>query len=205
MLNRIKRNKNCGCMVCILILIMLTGCSEDSAEVFGLDSLDGPGISAEAVDGSMEDIAAEGSSHEEEPPLIYVFVCGAVLRPGVVALPEGSRAEAGVLAAGGMREDADADYVNLAALLTDGEKLYIPTLEEGTALKQADAAGGGLVNINTADSGLLCTLPGIGESRAADIIAYREQNGAFAGIEDIMKVPGIKESVFEKLKALITV
>ncbi len=169
------------------------------------------GTSASGGSSTTGEEASDGSSASGAEALaeevIYVYVCGAVEEPGVVALPKGSRAEAGVEAAGGMREDADADYVNLAAPLSDGEKLYIPTLDESPGLMAQDGGGGqgGLVNINTADSALLCTLPGIGASRAGDIIAYREANGAFGTIEDIMKVPGIKDSVFEKLKSLITV
>lgn len=199
----------CRFSVSFLLLLLsgcgFAGCAKESDDVFCLDGLDKmESVGEDEVE--AEDTIPEGYSAEEAAPaVIYVFVCGAVRQPGVVALPDGSRAEAGVLAAGGMREDADVDYVNLAAPLTDGEKLYIPTLEEGALLKQEDAGGGGLVNINTADAALLCTLPGIGESRASDIIAYREQNGAFDKIEDIMKVPGIKEGAFEKLKDLITV
>lgn len=171
------------------------------------------GTGARNVTGVPEEGAAASGGTSESGPgtggsagVIYVHVCGAVNEPGVVELPEGSRAEAGVSAAGGMRADADTDYVNLAAPLADGEKLYIPTLEEGRALKEQEAEKeSGLVNINTADSAALCTLPGIGESRAASIIAYREEHGAFQSVEDIMKVSGIGESAFGKLKDLITV
>lgn len=137
---------------------------------------------------------------------IYVYVCGAVVTPGVVALPEGSRAEAALSAAGGFAENAQTDYVNLAALVQDGEKLYFPTREEAESLERADkAAVNGLVNINTASVEELCTLPGIGESRAADIVSYREKNGAFQKPEDLMKVSGIKTNAYEKLKDKIIV
>lgn len=194
--------------VSILVLVMsggLAGCGREPEEMFCLDSLGKTEAAWENKEETVGFTSGEIPVEESSPALIYVFVCGAVNRPGVVELPEGSRAEAGVVAAGGMREDADADYVNLAAPLTDGEKLYIPTAEEGMALEQGDAGGSGLVNINTADAALLCTLPGIGESRASDIIAYREKNGVFSRIEDLMKVPGIKEGAFGKLKDLITV
>lgn len=197
-----KGRRGVMCIVVLLIgiivpMIMCACLGHSDEELFGLSSITG------TADETKE--AESGAFSETELSLIYVFVCGAVRQPGVVALPEGSRAEAGVLAAGGMREDADPDYVNLAELLKDGQKLYIPTLEEGLTLRQAESADTGLVNINTADSNALCTLPGIGESRARDIIAYRETNGAFASIEDIMKVSGIKESAFSKIKDLITV
>ena len=145
----------------------------------------------------------EGADGQER--LLYVHVCGAVREPGVVALKAGSRAEDALLSAGGFLEEADQSYVNLAAFVEDGEKLYFPTVQE--AEKLADEAEGikkGLVNINTADEKELCTLPGIGSARAKDIISYRETNGGFERIEDIMKVSGIKESAYEKLKDKIT-
>lgn len=136
--------------------------------------------------------------------VIYVYVCGAVLEPKVVELPEGSRAEAALLAAGGFAENADREAVNLAALLSDGQKLYFPVAGEVLA-EESRSREEGLVNINTADATGLCTLPGIGQSRAELIIAYRTQNGPFERIEDIMKVSGIKEGAFEKIKTQITV
>ena len=135
---------------------------------------------------------------------ICVYVCGAVEAPGIVFLPEGSRAADALEAAGGFASGAAEDAVNLAARVSDGEKLYFPDCEEYQAQSETQAAAG-LVNINTADAAQLCTLPGIGESRAADIIAYREACGSFASCEDIMKVSGIKESVYNKIKDRITV
>lgn len=157
---------------------------------------------------------SEGSSAEpEEAPereemYIRVYVCGAVINPGVVSVPPGSRAEEALLAAGGFREDAGREAVNLADWLTDGQMLYFPTEEEAEV--SGEPAGGrdtgsGLVNINTADLAELCTLPGIGESRAEDIIAYREKNGGFQSCEDIMQVPGIKTGAYEKIRDKITV
>ena len=129
---------------------------------------------------------------------IRVYVCGAVANPGVVEVAQGSRAEDALLAAGGFAEDAGREAVNLADWITDGQMLYFPTKEE--ARQAGTKTAQGLVNINTADAAQLCTLPGIGESRAADIIAYRERNGGFDSCEDIMKVPGIKTSVYEKIR-----
>ncbi len=142
----------------------------------------------------------------ENVTMIYVHVCGAVNWPGVVSLPKGSRAEEALLAAGGFREDAQRDYVNLAAMVEDGQQLYFPTMEEAVLLQQQEyATENGLVNINTADEEQLCTLPGIGESRAQDIINYREKQGAFQKKEDIMKVSGIKQNAYDKLCDRITV
>lgn len=156
-----------------------------------------PGVSPEAEGRNPKETSEEQ---------VYVYVCGAVREPGVVKLPRGSRAEDALLAAGGFAEDAQKDYVNLAAGVEDGEKLYFPSEEEYAGLMQAElTAQEALVNINTADLTLLMTLPGIGESRARDIIAYREKNGAFESGEDLKKVSGIKDSVYAKLCDRITV
>ncbi|MCM1046544.1 MAG: helix-hairpin-helix domain-containing protein [Candidatus Gastranaerophilales bacterium] len=142
----------------------------------------------------------------EYPSLVCVYVCGAVEHPGVVELPEGSRAADALLAVGGFAADAQTDYVNLAAKVSDGERLYFPTVGEvELSAIEKSAEESGLVNINTADVDRLCTLPGIGTSRAQDIIDYREANGAFQSVEDIMKVAGIKTATYEKLREKITV
>lgn len=179
----------CGLGLCLL----LCGCGGgESVLLIG-------GTESVAVGG--DDAAVPVSSEPEEAD-IWVYVCGAVKEPGVVRLAPGSRWSDALEAAGGFREDAGTDCVNLAAKLSDGEKLYFPTAEEGREQAEKDA---GLVNINTADVSVLCTLPGIGESRAADIIRYREACGGFVTCEDIMKVPGIKENVYGKLRDRITV
>ena len=130
--------------------------------------------------------------------------------------------------AGGYAKDAARGYVNLARILTDGERVFFPTekeVSEGSAAElsaepndretgtgEADNASNRTkdvddtrVNINTADKDELITLPGIGETRAEDILNYREKNGGFVKPEDLMKVPGIKEGTFNKLKDLIKV
>lgn len=145
---------------------------------------------------------------EEKPESVYlcVHVCGAVCRAGVYYLPEGSRVNDALLAAGGLSDEGDADYMNLALPVTDGEQIYFPTREEAALLKSADGMlQPGKVNINTANEAELCSLPGIGESRAKDIISYRKKNGRFASPEDIMKVPGIKQSVYDRISDCITV
>lgn len=150
--------------------------------------------------------AEETVQGEAEERLIYVHVCGAVNNPGVVMLPEGSRAEAALNLAGGFTFEACVDSVNLAQILVDGQQLFFPSMEEALLEKKAEEAmKAGIVNLNTADEAKLCTLPGVGASRAGDIIAYRERNGVFSKIEDIMKVPGIKESLFQKIQDKITV
>ncbi len=151
------------------------------------------------------------------PPPIRVHVSGAVAHPGVVALPPGSRVEDAIQAAGGLSDQARADDLNLAALLQDGEKIYVAS-RPGTAPaqgnqasplnisnRQATDAATLLININTATSEELEQLPGIGPATAAKIIAYREENGVFQAIEEIQNVSGIGPVTFEKIKPYITV
>lgn len=138
----------------------------------------------------------------QETPEIVVYVCGAVETPGVYSLTEKDRVVDAITLAGGMTGQAAEDYLNLAALLQDGEKIYVPTVDEVLLWKEERKT---LVNINTADVEALCTLPGVGESKAKDIISYREAQGSFEQVEDIMKVPGIKEYLFQKIEDYITV
>ncbi len=155
-----------------------------------------------------EDHESTGTSGQDELKPVVVYICGAVVSPGVYELPPGSRIVDAVDLAGGLCENAEENYVNLAEIPADGQKIFIPTFEEAQDLKQLsqeNSASHGKVNINTADKALLCSLPGIGDTRAADIIAYRQKHGGFKAIEDIMQVSGIKEGSFQKIKDLITV
>ena len=202
-----KKRILCAALCSIALCAQLCGCGDSrngltligtaAEECIAPDA--GGTRSGESAEAAEKESEADGETAE-----IYVYVCGAVKNPGVVALPEGSRGYAALEAAGGFNEDAKTDYVNLAARLSDGEKLYFPTAEEINDFQQEEAEGG-LIDINTADAATLCTLPGIGESRAADIINYRENQGRFETCEDIMKVPGIKTSVYQKICDKITV
>ncbi len=193
--------------VVLLFFIALCGCnSGDLESVLELESA--VGSESESIAEGKDSTEQSSTSHntEREAEYIYVYVCGAVEQPGVVKLIQGSRGELAVLEAGGMTADADSTYVNLATKLEDGEKLFIPTKEEAILLEQEQQTKeSGIININTAELEGLCTLPGIGESRARDIIMYREKNGRFEHIEDIMKVSGIKTNAFEKIKDKIAV
>jgi competence protein ComEA len=188
---------------------------------------DGAGISA--VDAVSEadssfDKEDEAAGGDAALAVICVYVCGAVKEPGVYELSEGSRCLDAVDAAGGFSEDADRNYVNLAALLTDGVKLQIPTIEEveGTAPGKIDSfeggsvpdvgggtgaglAGSGLININKASKEELTALPGIGNATAEKIVKYREEHGGFKNLEDIMKVSGIKDKLFSRIREYITI
>jgi len=151
------------------------------------------------------------------PLPIHVHVIGAVQRPGVYLLPPASRLFQAVEAAGGLASDADPEGVNLADSLVDGNQVFIPrvgtppppspTPIAGSSGLGAESAksGLGLVNINTASSAELDTLPGIGPAYAGRIIAYREAHGPFASPAQIMQVKGIGEATYEKIKDRITV
>ena len=162
------------------------------------------------------------SAGETQPEMIYVDVCGAVANPGVFQLAAGSRVFQAIEAAGGYLPEAALTCVNRAGVLTDGQQLYILTQEEmeRQGLDPAEMSGASdgqmtgmtaqvqqdnRININTADEAQLTTLTGIGATRAQAIIAYREENGPFAAIEDIMNVQGIKEGTFAKIKDEIVV
>lgn len=185
---------------------------------------------AEPSAGSTDRTELSDASSEEAKTLV-VHICGAVSAPGVYELPAGSRIIDAVEAGGGFLPEADEACCNLAEEIVDGCQIYIMTKSESCADGQTEKKAGiqtspdsdmqttdrnvrsnsapalenGLVNLNTADVAALMTLPGIGESRATAIISYREQHGAFAKIEDIMKISGIKQAAFSKIKDKITV
>ena len=185
---------------------------------------------AEPSAGSTDRTELSDASSEETKTLV-VHICGAVSAPGVYELPAGSRIIDAVEAGGGFLPEAEEACCNLAEEIVDGCQIYIMTKSESCADGQTEKKAGiqtspngdmqttdrnvrsnsatalenGLVNLNTADIAALMTLPGIGESRAKAIISYREQHGAFAQIEDIMKISGIKQAAFSKIKDKITV
>lgn len=172
---------------------------------------------------------AESVSETSVRGICFVHVCGEVNRPGVYELEEGQRICDAVERAGGFTEGAAADYLNLAEPVWDGMKLTVPNQNDipkqewapehieyeltgkagvsGTGDGPAGQAASGphLVNLNTATKEQLMTLHGIGETRAEDIIRYREEHGRFEKTEDVMKISGIKDAAFQKIKDYITV
>ena len=150
---------------------------------------------------------AETESACAEPEMIYVYICGHVRQPDVYSLAAGTRLYEAIEAAGGAADDADLQQLNLADQLTDGQRIYVPAEGETAADPEytEDEVSNGLVNINTATAEQLQTLPGIGQAKANAIVAYRENNGNFSSIEDLRKVPGIKEGVFGQVQSLICV
>ena len=158
------------------------------------------------IEDSERPSEAEKPSAEpvETPKTVFVYVCGAVVKPGVYELPADARKMDALNAAGGFTEDAVEDAVNLAAFLEDADMLRIPHIGEEVPAEDVSADGAkAKININTADVKELTSLPGIGESKAEAIVKYRQKAGRFARTEDLMNVPGIKEGTFEGIRDLI--
>ncbi len=206
-----KFHKKCWIFICCFMLL-LTGCQKPVTEI-EWDSEDRIETEKETY---LNEMFEQKDETEYIPATIFVDICGAVASPGVYELNEGARLYEAIEMAGGLLGTADDTMINRAEILSDGRKIQIFTKDEIKEQKIAvtdisgqsqgtDAEpGNGKVNINTADISLLTTLPGIGESRARDIIAYREEHGGFSSIEDIMNVNGIKDGTFHKFKDMIT-
>lgn len=164
---------------------------------------------------SEDKLPKSGNNQErqEKPEIIFVHLCGEVKKPGVYQVVSGSRIIDAVELADGFTKQAAKDAVNLAQIVTDGERIYIPSIQEvkdgnssfSIPITKKEEQQGTLVNINTAAKDELMTLTGVGEAKAASIIAYREANGLFHKIEDLKKIEGIKDGVFQKIRDLITV
>lgn len=144
---------------------------------------------------------------------VVVHVAGAVQAPGVYRLAAGARVIDAVQAAGGLTADSNADAVNLAGLLADGERVYVPRLGEVAPVVVSGSPGSGTgtsppagpVNLNTATADDLDALPGVGPATAATILAYRDQHGPFASVEDLADVRGIGPAKLDALRGLVTV
>lgn len=134
---------------------------------------------------------------------ILVHVLGAVTRPGLYELSEGDRVVDAIALAGGLSDGADPAGVNLARLVSDGEQLIVP-LEGAAPAPGQPVAGDGRVNINTADATALDTLPRVGPAMAERIIAWREANGGFSSIEDLLDVSGIGDATLDGMRDLVT-
>lgn len=193
---REKKNIFTGISAVLLVWLSLsTGCAKEP-EVY-LEKERGEETLTESTD----------SEKEEQPQeKIFVYVCGAVERPGVYELDPNQRVCDALKAAGGLTGDAAQEALNQAEPLSDGQMIRVlTTQEEQQSKEQAQEAESGLVNLNTADADTLMRLPGIGASKAEAILAYRKEHGGFQSIEELMQISGIKEGVYNKIKASITV
>ena len=191
-----------GVLMGTLIVVCICSCGNDTA--YYVDS------ESEGSTTQQEETSEQVETSDSQEKGIYVYVCGQIVSPGVYVLPQGSRICDLFQLAGGFTQIAATDYWNQARLLTDGEMIYVPTVEEvkerplenNTATDTDDSDK---VNINTASKEELMTLPGIGEARALAIIAYRKENGPFTSVEELKEVEGIKDGVFSKMKDYIEI
>lgn len=196
--------KNKKTLLALLPILFLTACGSQSAHE-GFTLLPGEGqngtISVE-TDRNME---ADGAQ-EEGGDTAFVYICGEVASPGVYEVPGESRIWDVLLLAGGFTSDAAEESINLAEKVEDGMQITVPSAaqEEARRLRE-EAEASGRINLNTATREQLCTIPGIGESRAEAILRYREARGGFSDAEEIMQVDGIKEGLYAKIQDKIYV
>ncbi len=197
----VKDNKDLLLKAAAVILVMVL-----SFAVFVLN---------ESEDGTAQ-IQEKDELEISDSKSIFIDVGGEVKKPTVVELSDGSRVADAIEAAGGITDKADLTDINRAAFVSDGEKIFIPSIiEEETALigeygdnntrQQGAVYSDGKVNINTADSDQLQELNGVGPATAEKIIAYRNENGRFKSTEDIKNVSGIGDKTYEKFKDKIKV
>ena len=211
-----------GCM----LVVLLCGCGRQAmlltseAQMTETQMADDTAGEETAVS-STEMLATNATEADvtEQSDEVAVYVCGAVRQPGVYYVTSSAIKETAVQMAGGFTDDADVTYVNLAQTIVAGEQIYILEETSGISLSERetdetsvqDASAGtnvetdGKININTAGKDTLMTLPGIGESKADAIIAYREAQGKFQNTEELMNIRGIKEGIYNKIKDLIIV
>lgn len=168
-----------------------------------------------AADGSVGDEGTASDTADQnviEARTVLVHVAGAVANPGVVELTDGARVLDAVARAGGAVDDADLTAVNLARVVVDGEQIVIPRVGEVPPVTSGASAGGaspgnatGLVNINTADAATLETLSGVGPAIASRIVAWRDENGPFRSVDELLAVSGIGEKTLDGFRDQVTV
>lgn len=170
----------------------------------------------------INDFLSSTESEGSKSDTIIIHITGEIINPGIIEIAEGARIVDAIEAAGVVTEDADLDEVNLAFVLSDSQKIYIPNKNEkeingekvyitsgsGNNVIVQDKIEGGKqqkVNINEAKQEDFEQLPGIGPSIAKKIVEYREQNGKFTSIEELQEVKGIGEAKFENIREYIMV
>lgn len=216
-MRKIKVNVAIATVMFLGVVCVLGGCGRESKEEATLISVEEADMEKETREDSKESnketsdaIDAEGKVSDEDDTVIFVDVCGQVKIPGVYEFEPESRVYEAIKEAGGMTEDAAVSYLNQAEKLSDGQKVYVPSKDEVSSgqmtQEMPDASSqDGKVNLNTASKEELMTLSGIGEVKAESIIKFREEQGGFQSAEDIMKIEGIKEGVFNKIKDQIKI
>lgn len=214
-------------VILCMLMCVCQGCSDEEVMEIISEEADKEENADDSIEEASDALADNTEKTENietnDSQSFVVYVSGYVNNPGVYELSAGSRVIDAIDAAGGYSKEAYDNYLNLASLISDGQMIYVPSEEEvesgsierGVA-SGADGSGvggvtggngggnssgsGALVNINQASKEELMTLPGIGESKADKIIAYREENGRFSTPEGIMEISGIKDGLYNKIK-----
>ena len=214
-------------VILCMLMCVCQGCSDEEVMEIISEEADKEENADDSIEEASDALADNTEKTEnietDDSQSFVVYVSGYVNNPGVYELSAGSRVIDAIDAAGGDSKEAYDNYLNLASLIADGQMIYVPSEEEiesgsierGVA-SGADGSGvggvtggngggnssgsGALVNINQASKEELMTLPGIGESKADKIIAYREENGRFSTPEGIMEISGIKDGLYNKIK-----
>ena len=217
-------------VILCMLMCVCQGCSDEEVMEIISEEADKEENADDSIEEASDALADNTEKTENietnDSQSFVVYVSGYVNNPGVYELSAGSRVIDAIDAAGGYSKEAYDNYLNLASLIADGQMIYVPSEEEiesgsierGVA-SGADGSGAGgvtggngggnggnssgsgtLVNINQASKEELMTLPGIGESKADKIIAYREENGRFNSPEGIMEISGIKDGLYNKIK-----
>jgi competence protein ComEA len=224
-----------GVIALVALVVVLAGARTDRraavSTVTGAPAVPAGGAAVEgASDGRGAGIRTGGPTASATSVPLVVDVAGAVTTAGVYSLPQGDRVQDALDAAGGAADDADLVRLNLARVLVDGERLYVPRVGEGEVPQVLDpdgggasvgvggggggggggqpgtgGAGGALVDLNTADQAALETLPGIGPALAMRIIAWRTEHGGFRSPDDLLDVSGIGDARFADLEPLVRV
>lgn len=195
-----KKKRKAMLVTCLPMLVLLScGAAKEGDSLTLL-------LDREMQEDSGERLDGEEAPREAVRETAFVHICGEVENPGVYEVAAEARLCDVLLLAGGFTPEAATDAVNMAQQVTDGMQVVIPSVQEAalSAIEQ-EAQADGRVELNTATAAQLCTLPGIGESRAAAIIAYREEHGGFSTAEELMQVSGIKQGMFERLKEFVYV
>lgn len=180
-------------VIVLTVFLFLSGCGR--ADDISLD--------LESTETVSNENANPGLVSED----MYVYACGEVVKPGVYQVSANARVFEVLGLAGGLLEDADTGSINQAETVSDGEKIFVPAraaVSAGSAGSLAKADDG-RININTASESELMSLNGVGQSRAQAIVSYREEHGNFQKPEDLMKVTGIKQGLFSRIKDHIKV
>jgi competence protein ComEA len=149
-----------------------------------------------AADSSSASSSASGAGGRD----VVVHVAGAVDKPGVYTLPAGSRVDDAVKRAGGITGDGSPDAINLAARLSDGQQVVVPSTKAGAGPTAATAADGP-ISLGSATVEQLDTIEGIGPVTAQNILDYRDEHGGFSSVEEVDQVPGIGPATMEALKS----